>query len=81
MNLIFANRSGLSRLESKETVKVLESKGARVKVYSCDVGDETQFRELVKTASQEMPPIRGVIQAAMVLRVWGGISSIIGSMS
>ncbi|OKL57046.1 hypothetical protein UA08_07371 [Talaromyces atroroseus] len=66
--IIFANRSGLSREESKDTIRQLEAKGAKVAVYSCDIIDESDVIGMVKSASREMPPIKGVIQAAMVLR-------------
>lgn len=67
--IMFANRSGLSREESKETVRQLEAKGAKVAVYSCDISDDSHVSEMIKKASRDMPPIRGVIQAAMVLKV------------
>ncbi|KAL1857997.1 Type I Iterative PKS [Paecilomyces lecythidis] len=67
-NLIFANRSGLARAESREAVDQLQAKGATVAVYSCDIINETQVAEMASKAAQDMPPIRGVIQAAMVLR-------------
>jgi NAD(P)-dependent dehydrogenase (short-subunit alcohol dehydrogenase family) len=68
-NIIFANRSGLKRQEARDAVAQLESAGARVKVFSCDVGIEQDVENMVSKSLEEMPPIRGVIQAAMVLRV------------
>lgn len=68
-NLIFANRSGLSSQEAKDTVKALESKGAATAVYRCDVSKPEAVAELIAESSKRMPPIRGIIQAAMVLRV------------
>ncbi|KAG9606254.1 polyketide synthase, partial [Aureobasidium melanogenum] len=67
-NIIFANRSGMDKREAKDVVKQLEDAGARVRVFSCDVGIEAQVEQMVSDSVQEMPPIRGVIQAAMVLR-------------
>lgn len=68
-NIIFANRSGMNKQEAKDVVEQLEDAGARVRVFSCDVGIEEQVKQMVTDSLQEMPPIRGVIQAAMVLRV------------
>jgi len=68
-NLIFVNRSGLSRESSKETVRVLEERGVRVIVYACDISDSRQMQTMVSELAQQAPPIRGVIQAAMVLKV------------
>ena len=67
-NLIFANRSGLTRQESRDVVCALETKGAKVAVFSCDISKSSQVEDLLAQSSQNMPPIRGVIQAAMVLR-------------
>lgn len=68
-NLIFANRSGLSRQEARDTVNLLQQRGTNVLVYSCDVSKPEQVSALVKESSVSMPPIRGAIQSAMVLRV------------
>ena len=68
-NLIFANRSGLAREDAKEVVQTLQDKGANVAVYPCDVCESAQLDNLIAQSSKSMPPIRGVIQSAMVLRV------------
>jgi NADPH:quinone reductase-like Zn-dependent oxidoreductase len=68
-NIVFANRTGHTKQEAKDTIQALEGKGATVKVYSCDVSDASQVSDMIAKASKDMPPIRGVIQAAMVLRV------------
>ena len=68
-NLIFANRSGLARQDAKDAVQTLQAKGARVAVFPCDVCESAQLESLIAQSSNEMPPIRGVIQSAMVLRV------------
>ncbi|KAL2004487.1 hypothetical protein VTN00DRAFT_3459 [Thermoascus crustaceus] len=67
-NLIFANRSGLSKEEARYTVDQLQQRGVKVKVYSCDVSKSEQVSKLVNESSTSMPPIRGAIQGAMVLR-------------
>lgn len=68
-NLIFANRSGMSKQEAKDTVAAIEQRGARAHVQKCDVSESAHVRQLVEECSTHMPPIRGVIQGAMVLRV------------
>ena len=68
-NLIFANRSGLARQDAKDVVHFLQEKGASVAVYACDICEQAQLRDLISQSSKSMPPIRGVIQSAMVLRV------------
>lgn len=47
----------------------LESKGVKLSIYECDVGDRKQLENVLSLCSKEMPPIRGVIHSAMVIRV------------
>ena len=68
-NLIFANRSGISKQEALDTVVTLRDKGAKVDVHNCDVSSAGSLSQLLKKSSTTMPPIRGVIQGAMVLKV------------
>lgn len=68
-HLIFANRSGMASEAAKETVKLLEQKGVNVIVQPCDISDAGQVQKMVENLQEVAPPIRGVIQAAMVLKV------------
>jgi KR domain/Zinc-binding dehydrogenase len=68
-NLILLSRHGPVRDSGKELVTDLESMGVNVAVPPCDV---TDFEVLKTTLSQclaYMPPIKGVIQGSMVLKV------------
>ena len=47
----------------------LQQAGVRLKAYACDVSNFEQLDQTLKLCAQEMPPIRGVIQSSMVLRV------------
>ncbi|KAK8023204.1 polyketide synthase [Apiospora marii] len=38
------------------------------KVYRADVADEASFREAMRQCEHDLPPVRGVLQMAMVLR-------------
>ena len=67
-NLIFVSRSGASSAAARETVDWLENAGVRVEALRCDIADEAALCESVKGALKTMPPIRGVIQGAMVLK-------------
>ncbi|KAJ5260475.1 hypothetical protein N7478_012080 [Penicillium angulare] len=67
-NIVFLSRSGTSKPAARETIAILEAAGARTKVYSCDCGDAQQMRDAMQLCSEEFPPIKGVIQAAMVLK-------------
>ncbi|PWY81670.1 polyketide synthase [Aspergillus sclerotioniger CBS 115572] len=66
--LIFVNRSGLSHVQSQATVRELAEKGVRVFVHAVDISNSTQVEQMICELAHTAPPIRGVIQAAMVLR-------------
>ncbi|KAK2042693.1 polyketide synthase module [Colletotrichum somersetense] len=68
-NLVFLSRSA-GRLEaSSKFLKELEQTGCRVKPVSCDVSNESQLAQALQGCKEDgLPPIRGVIQAAMVLQ-------------
>ncbi|CAG8364717.1 unnamed protein product [Penicillium salamii] len=66
-HLIFLNRSGLNDA-AKDTVAALQAAGCTATVFACDVADPAQLTSTLEKARQQLPPIRGVIQGAMVLR-------------
>ena len=68
-NLIFASRSGLAKQSAMELVVDLESKGVKVATFKCDVSKVKELDSLLAQSADTMPPIRGVIQAAMVIKV------------
>jgi len=47
----------------------LEKAGATLHVVTCDVGNEEHVRKAIEWCKANLPPIRGIIQGAMVLRV------------
>ncbi|KFZ04628.1 hypothetical protein V502_10007, partial [Pseudogymnoascus sp. VKM F-4520 (FW-2644)] len=67
-NLIFVSRSGVSNDAARELVSTLMGKGVRVEVLQCDIADEVRLFDSLNAVLKSMPPIRGVIQGAMVLR-------------
>ncbi|KAK6225590.1 polyketide synthase [Colletotrichum tabaci] len=65
-NLIILSRSSAER---SPFVASLEQRGCVVLHHACDVADEVQLAAMLRRREQEkMPPIRGVLQCAMVLR-------------
>jgi phthiocerol/phenolphthiocerol synthesis type-I polyketide synthase C len=66
-HLILASRRGPVTEEAKAGVAELEALGVEVKAVSCDVTDRNSLAELLEQASRTLPPIRGVIHAAMVI--------------
>ncbi|KJZ79056.1 hypothetical protein HIM_01829 [Hirsutella minnesotensis 3608] len=67
-HLAFLSRSGTAKDEARELVAKLEAAGIETKVYAGDVADEKRLKDVIEDIRQSMPPIRGVIQGAMVLQ-------------
>ncbi|KAI4116766.1 MAG: hypothetical protein LQ345_002869 [Seirophora villosa] len=67
-SILLASRSGLSQTRTRELVDELQSKGVGITVYTCDIGEEVQVKEMLVHAERTMPPIRGIIHGAMVNR-------------
>lgn len=66
-HLAFISRSGNARAEAKTLLKKLQASGVTCNVYAADVADQTKLQEALNDITHSMPPIRGVIQGAMVL--------------
>lgn len=69
-NLILLSRRGVVNTEARASLELLHQQGVRVYAPPCDVSDtnavEQAFMEL---PAQGLPPVHGLIQAAMVLKV------------
>ncbi|KAI9728591.1 MAG: Type I Iterative PKS [Cirrosporium novae-zelandiae] len=66
--LCFISRSGDTSKQAQKLVQDLEKRQVFVRVYRCDIADEESLAETIIQCSQELPPIRGMVQCAMVLR-------------
>ncbi|KAK6812394.1 hypothetical protein RU639_011774 [Aspergillus parasiticus] len=66
-HIAFISRSGDARPEAKKVIDALKEAGVECKAYAGDVSDQTQLKNILDDISHSMPPIRGVIQGAMVL--------------
>ncbi|GAB1315319.1 hypothetical protein MFIFM68171_05529 [Madurella fahalii] len=67
-NLIVASRSGPSSKAAQETVRELESRGVRIDMPRCDVASADELSAALQRCAATMPPIKGCINAAMVLQ-------------
>lgn len=67
-NLIYVSRSGVSSPEAIQLVNDLIAAGVCVQVLSCDITDEQKLSASLSSTLETMPPLRGVIQGAMVLK-------------
>lgn len=68
-NIIVISRSGMKSQSAVSLGKELQQAGVRLTAYACDVSDADQLDQVLKLCAKEMPPIRGVIHSAMVLKV------------
>jgi len=67
-NLIYVSRRGASSPEAAALILELETSGVRTRVIQCDIADEERLSKLLSSALNTMPPLRGVIQGAMLLQ-------------
>lgn len=68
-NLILLSRSGAVKQSAMQLVIDLEAYGAQIATPACDVSDKGALRDALDRCMETMPPIKGCIQGAMVLRV------------
>jgi len=65
--LVLMGRSGAATDEAKQGVADLEAAGVQVAVYACDVSDQVAIQKAFADIGSSLPPLRGVVHAAMVL--------------
>ncbi|KAI1088165.1 hypothetical protein F5B19DRAFT_472472 [Rostrohypoxylon terebratum] len=75
-NIIVPSRSGPSSQAALEVVSELTARGVRLVTSSCDVGSIDSLSALLQDCATSLPPIKGCINAAMVLQ-----DSIFGNMT
>jgi acyl transferase domain-containing protein/NADPH:quinone reductase-like Zn-dependent oxidoreductase/acyl carrier protein len=66
-HLVLSGRSGASTDEARNGVNALRESGVEVLVERCDIAVEDQVGRMLDKIDRSMPPLRGVIHAAMVL--------------
>ena len=74
-NLIILSRSANAQEKAGPFVAEMEKVGCTVKAIGCDISDESELAKALEDCAQNMPPIRGVIQGAMVLQVCPQLSA------
>jgi NADPH:quinone reductase-like Zn-dependent oxidoreductase/acyl carrier protein len=65
--LVLAGRSGASSPAAEAGIRAMQEAGVTVAVAKADVTQESQVVAVLADVRQSMPPLRGVIHAAMVL--------------
>ena len=68
-NLLITSRNAGSSPDVADMRATARADGCNLQIYSCDVSNENDFTNLLANVSTTMPPIRGVVNAAMVLKV------------
>ena len=66
-HIAFISRSGDAKPEAKKTLADLESLGVHPASFACDITDYESLEAVVRQISSEHPPIKGLVQGAMVL--------------
>ncbi|KAI0015978.1 ketoacyl-synt-domain-containing protein [Xylariomycetidae sp. FL0641] len=67
-HLVLVSRSGSATGKVKELIDEAAEARAEVVVRRCDVADPSEVEELITDGLEGMPPIKGLIHGAMVLR-------------
>jgi acyl transferase domain-containing protein/NADPH:quinone reductase-like Zn-dependent oxidoreductase/acyl carrier protein len=66
-HLVLFGRRGPGAEEAQTVLARLEKRGVHVLARACDVTDHVALSGLLDEVSQKMPPLRGVVHAAMVI--------------
>ncbi len=66
-HLVLCSRSGPESEEAKQALRDFEAKGVQVLAARCDVSDRAAIEDLFARIEATMPPVCGVMHAAMVL--------------
>ncbi|CAG8389850.1 unnamed protein product [Penicillium salamii] len=67
-NLVLVSRSGASTENAKKAIEEIKLKGVNVEVCRCDVSDKQSVEQQLVPLLSRLPPARGVVYGAMVLR-------------
>ena len=68
-HIALLSRRKLDDLEEQDFISELQSHGSKLHLLRCDVSDARMIKDSVAFCLERLPPVRGVIQAAMVLQV------------
>ncbi|KAH9873394.1 hypothetical protein J1614_005792, partial [Plenodomus biglobosus] len=66
-HVVLISRSGRNA-KTDDLVHEMGPVGCKIDVRSCDITDASSVDTLVQACSRELPPVRGIIHATMVLR-------------
>lgn len=67
-NLAFFSRTADIPLPAQKVLDQLKERDVEARVYVCDVTEPEALKKAITQIGSELPPIKGVVQGAMVLR-------------
>ena len=68
-SLILISRSGMDATGAEDALEALRRPDVVITVRNCDVADKESLSAVLHDCAKTLPPIRGVVQGAMVLKV------------
>ena len=68
-SIVVPSPSGSSKPSTQHLSQKLSQVGTQLRAISCDISDKKQVESAFAACSRELPPVRGVIQAALILKV------------
>jgi len=66
-HLILVSRRGPDNDEAQTALARLERRGVRIMARACDVTDKAALITVLEQAARELPPLKGIVHAAMVI--------------
>ncbi|PCG95659.1 Acyl transferase/acyl hydrolase/lysophospholipase [Penicillium occitanis (nom. inval.)] len=66
-NIVTFSRSGTMNEQVLSLIESAKELGTTVYVKKCDVSDEDQLKLVISELKDKLPPIRGIVQSAMIL--------------
>ncbi|WP_343653627.1 SDR family NAD(P)-dependent oxidoreductase [Herbaspirillum sp.] len=66
-NLVLVSRRGVATPGAPEAIAALQAQGTQVHAVACDITDRHALTALVDQIGRTMPPLKGVLHAAMVI--------------
>lgn len=80
-HIVLLSRTGKVGTELIDLIQDSQRAGASIYIRPCDVSDKEGVETLVENLHKTLPPIRGIVHAAMVLRVGVHLSQMTTHMS
>ncbi|KAL2006666.1 hypothetical protein VTN00DRAFT_9334 [Thermoascus crustaceus] len=67
-HIVILSPSGSTKQSTQKLIKQLADLGTELRPFACDVGNREQLKSALSMCRHDLPPIRGLIQAALVLK-------------